>query len=168
MLPIILGLDGPTLTDADRDRIDRYQPAGFILFTRNIVDAAQTRALTDELRERCEHSPLIGIDNEGGRVWRTAGLGPTPPNAALFGAKATSTVAVPTTVVNRKRVCRRRRAQETWWDLVKGGLLSLSFSNVFGELSLLIVHQRGSDNLETAQLPTRMYAVHFTGVQIYC
>ena len=89
MLPIILGLDGPTLTDADRDRIDRYQPAGFILFTRNIVDAAQTRALTDELRERCEHSPLIGIDNEGGRVWRTAGLGPTPPNAALFGAKAT-------------------------------------------------------------------------------
>ncbi|MDQ8192136.1 glycoside hydrolase family 3 N-terminal domain-containing protein [Roseibacillus persicicus] len=89
MLPLILGLEGPTLTDADRDRIAKWQPAGFILFTRNIVDASQTRALTDELRELSEHSPIIGIDNEGGRVWRTAGLCPTPPNAATFGEKGT-------------------------------------------------------------------------------
>lgn len=89
MLPIILGLDGLTLSDADRGRIARHQPFGFILFSRNIADAAQTRALTDELKVLCEHEPLIGIDNEGGRVWRTASLGPTPPNAALFGAKAT-------------------------------------------------------------------------------
>ncbi|MBK1835687.1 glycoside hydrolase family 3 protein [Roseibacillus ishigakijimensis] len=87
MLPLILGLDGPALTSADRDRIARWQPAGFILFTRNIVDASQTRTLTDELRALSDHSPLIGIDNEGGRVWRTAGLGPTPPDAATFGQK---------------------------------------------------------------------------------
>lgn len=87
MLPLILGLDGPTLTQADRDRIARHQPTGYILFTRNIVDSAQTRALTDELRNLSEHTPLIGIDNEGGRVWRTSGLGPTPPDAATFGGK---------------------------------------------------------------------------------
>lgn len=88
MLPLILGLDGPTLTTADRERIARHQPAGFILFTRNIESAAQTRALTDQLRELTEGElPLIGIDNEGGRVWRTSGLGPVPPDASTFGTK---------------------------------------------------------------------------------
>ncbi|MDP0490025.1 MAG: glycoside hydrolase family 3 N-terminal domain-containing protein [Verrucomicrobiota bacterium JB023] len=89
MLPIILGLDGPRLTEADRERISRHQPAGFILFTRNVTDAPQVRALTDELRDLSEHPCLIGIDNEGGRVWRTADLGPTPPDAATFASKAT-------------------------------------------------------------------------------
>ena len=87
MLPLILGLEGPNLTSSDLARITQYQPAGYILFTRNIVSASQTRELTDALREHSEHSPLIGIDNEGGRVWRTSGLGPTPPGAATFGTK---------------------------------------------------------------------------------
>ena len=87
MLPLILGLEGPTLTDADRERIARYQPTGYILFTRNIVSAHQTRELTDKLRELSDQPPLIGIDNEGGRVWRTSGLGPTPPDASTFGTK---------------------------------------------------------------------------------
>ena len=87
MLPLILGLEGPSLTNTDRERIARHQPAGYILFTRNIVTTNQTRTLTDELRDLSEHSPLIGIDNEGGRVWRTSGLGPTPPDASTFGTK---------------------------------------------------------------------------------
>jgi len=84
MLPIIIGLEGLTLTSADRQRIEQHQPAGYILFSRNIENAEQVRALTDELRTLTPHLPFIGIDNEGGRVWRTAGLGPTPPNAAAF------------------------------------------------------------------------------------
>lgn len=87
MLPLILGLEGPDLTAGDRERIARYQPTGFILFTRNIESAEQTRALTDELRTLSDHDPLISIDNEGGRVWRTAGLGPTPPDAATFATR---------------------------------------------------------------------------------
>ncbi len=87
MLPLILGLEGPSLSNADRERITGHQPAGYILFTRNIVSAEQTRALTDELRDLSDHHPLIGIDNEGGRVWRTSGLGPTPPDAATFSTK---------------------------------------------------------------------------------
>ena len=85
MLPLILGLDGPSLTTADLERIAKYQPAGYILFTRNIVNASQTRELTDALREHTQHPPLISIDNEGGRVWRTSGLGPIPADAATFG-----------------------------------------------------------------------------------
>jgi beta-N-acetylhexosaminidase len=87
MLPLILGLEGPELTTGDRDRIAKYQPAGFVLFTKNIVTPGQTRALTDELRSLSEEPPLIAIDNEGGRVWRTAGLGQTPPNAATIATK---------------------------------------------------------------------------------
>ncbi|MEM9080780.1 MAG: glycoside hydrolase family 3 N-terminal domain-containing protein [Verrucomicrobiota bacterium] len=88
MLPIILGLDGPELTSADRHRISAHQPAGYILFSRNIISAQQTRQLTDQLRELSDHPPRIAIDNEGGRVWRTSTLGPTPPDAATFATKA--------------------------------------------------------------------------------
>ena len=65
----------------------KLQPGGFILFTRNIVDPWQTRQLTDSLRELCEETPLIAIDNEGGRVWRTAPFSPASPSAAILSGQ---------------------------------------------------------------------------------
>lgn len=56
-------------------------PGGFILFTRNIVTPEQTRQLTDDLRDLCGPEVFICIDNEGGRVWRTAPFGHSPPSA---------------------------------------------------------------------------------------
>ena len=50
MLPLILGLSGPDLTDDERAFLREAAPAGFILFGRNVADPAQLRALTDELR----------------------------------------------------------------------------------------------------------------------
>ncbi|MBD3763044.1 beta-N-acetylhexosaminidase, partial [Rhizorhabdus sp.] len=46
-------------------------PAGFILFKRNVADPAQLRALTDSLRELSGRADVpILIDQEGGRVAR--------------------------------------------------------------------------------------------------
>jgi beta-N-acetylhexosaminidase len=71
MTPLILGLAGPALTDAERAFFADVDPAGYILFRRNVVDRAQLAALTDALRALAGRDDLpILIDQEGGRVAR--------------------------------------------------------------------------------------------------
>ncbi|HEX7872431.1 MAG TPA: beta-N-acetylhexosaminidase [Sphingobium sp.] len=71
MKPVIFGLSGETLTMEERAFFREADPAGYILFRRNIVDREQLRALTDELRALAGRDDLlIMIDQEGGRVAR--------------------------------------------------------------------------------------------------
>jgi beta-N-acetylhexosaminidase len=71
MTPLILGLAGPALTDAERGFFRDVAPAGFILFKRNVISRAQVKALTDELRTIAGRDDVpILIDQEGGRVAR--------------------------------------------------------------------------------------------------
>jgi beta-N-acetylhexosaminidase len=79
---LFLGVPGPELTPEDAALFRRIQPGGFILFTRNMVSAAQTRKLTDDLRDLCDLDPFIAVDQEGGRVTRTREFTPIPPSAA--------------------------------------------------------------------------------------
>ena len=79
---LFLGVPGPELTPEDAALYRRIQPGGFILFTRNMVSAAQTRKLTDDLRDLCKEDPFIAVDQEGGRVTRTREFTPIPPSAA--------------------------------------------------------------------------------------
>ena len=86
MLPVIAGVEGMTLSPRERELFTRLQPAGYILFSRNIEDAEQVRELTDELRQiSCDvGDPIIAIDQEGGRVVRTAAIGVQLPAAATL------------------------------------------------------------------------------------
>jgi beta-N-acetylhexosaminidase len=69
--PLILGLAGPELGEAERGFFTDVAPAGYILFLRNIVDRTQLRRLTDDLRTLAGRDDLpILIDQEGGRVVR--------------------------------------------------------------------------------------------------
>ena len=88
MTPAIFGLAGEFLTPMERDFFRESQPFGFILFGRNVVNRAQLRALTDELRSLVGRQNLpILIDQEGGRVARLqAPEWPSYPPAAVFGA----------------------------------------------------------------------------------
>jgi len=71
MKPVIFGLSGLALTPAERSFFTAAEPAGYILFKRNIENRAQVRALTDSLREMSGRDDLpILIDQEGGRVAR--------------------------------------------------------------------------------------------------
>ena len=71
MTPAIFGLSGPVLTDDERAFFREADPAGYILFARNVEDRAQLRALTDDLRAiHGRERLLISIDQEGGRVAR--------------------------------------------------------------------------------------------------
>jgi beta-N-acetylhexosaminidase len=71
MTPAIFGLSGPVLNSAERAFFRDADPAGYILFGRNIENRAQLRALTDSLREiHGREKTFICIDQEGGRVSR--------------------------------------------------------------------------------------------------
>ena len=83
---LLLGIEGPELTAAERARFHKLRPAGYILFSRNIESPEQTRALTDELREFDTLDPIIAIDQEGGRVTRTKEIAPALPSAVELAA----------------------------------------------------------------------------------
>ena len=71
MIAAIFGLSGLDLSAEERDFFREAEPAGYILFGRNLADKAQVRALTDSLRALHGRDDLpIMIDQEGGRVQR--------------------------------------------------------------------------------------------------
>lgn len=71
MVPAIFGLSGLTLSEDERAFFRDADPAGYILFGRNIDSREQVRALTDSLRTIHGRDRLfVCIDQEGGRVAR--------------------------------------------------------------------------------------------------
>jgi beta-N-acetylhexosaminidase len=71
MKPAIFGLAAETLTADEGAFFREADPAGYILFKRNIASPGQLRALTDDLRGLAGRDDLlIMIDQEGGRVAR--------------------------------------------------------------------------------------------------
>ncbi|HUD93807.1 beta-N-acetylhexosaminidase [Sphingobium sp.] len=86
MKPVIFGLAGKTLSPDERAFFAEAEPAGYILFKRNIADRAQLRALTDDLRSiHGRDDLLIMIDQEGGRVTRMQSpVWPSFPPGAIF------------------------------------------------------------------------------------
>jgi beta-N-acetylhexosaminidase len=67
----IFGLAGTTLSPDEAAFFREADPAGYIIFKRNVADRAQLRALTDSLRtlHGRDDVPIL-IDQEGGRVQR--------------------------------------------------------------------------------------------------
>ncbi len=75
-----IGFDGTTFGPALRRLVASVRPGGVILFSRNLLDPGQIRALTDALYRALPVPPFIALDQEGGRVNRLKGIvGPTPP-----------------------------------------------------------------------------------------
>ncbi len=68
---IIVDPIGPVLTDDERALYAREKPAGFILFQRSCIDAAQITALVADLRATVGRDDIpVLIDQEGGSVAR--------------------------------------------------------------------------------------------------
>ena len=94
-LAAIFGCSGLTLSHRERAFFKDSDPAGFILFARNVESPEQVRALVRELRG-CAGRPdaFMLIDQEGGRVAR---LGPphwrAAPAAGRFADLATRDMA---------------------------------------------------------------------------
>jgi beta-N-acetylhexosaminidase len=117
VVPAIFGLSGHRLTDDERAFFRDADPAGYILFGRNIDTVEQVRALTDALRAlHGRERLLICIDQEGGRVARMRPpIWPEYPAAAAFDrlydlAPASAIAAM------------RANAEALGWDLAVAGI----------------------------------------------
>lgn len=69
MGPLVLDIEGITLTDNDRRRIAHPLCGMVILFTRNYQDRSQLKSLCDAIHA-INPQVLIAVDHEGGRVQR--------------------------------------------------------------------------------------------------
>ena len=78
---ILMGVLGTELDAKTAAIIREVQPAGFILFGRNIKTAPQLRKLIDDLYSEVTLRPIVTIDQEGGRVSRLKECGSEPPSA---------------------------------------------------------------------------------------
>ena len=67
---VIFGCKGPKLTEVEFNFFKETLPFGFILFSRNIVNAKQVYELCLSLRDAVGWYAPILIDQEGGRVQR--------------------------------------------------------------------------------------------------
>jgi beta-N-acetylhexosaminidase len=82
--PVFLGVEGVSLTAADRERLCHPLVGGAILFARNFEAPRQLEALTKDIRAARTPSLLIAVDHEGGRVQRfRAGFSVLPPMRTL-------------------------------------------------------------------------------------
>ena len=86
MTPAIFGLSGLVLSADERAFFREADPAGYIIFGRNVESPQQLRALTDSLRAiHGREKLLITIDQEGGRVQRMKPpVWPAYPAGAAF------------------------------------------------------------------------------------
>jgi beta-N-acetylhexosaminidase len=68
--PIIIGIAGSVLTESEQSWLTELRPYGVILFSRNIDNPSQLKALCTSLRQILGDDVVIVIDQEGGRVQR--------------------------------------------------------------------------------------------------
>src|SRR6266849_10691752 len=79
---LIIGFDGTVMSPGLATLLTRLQPAGVILFARNITGGEQTYKLLKECRA-CVSTPLFTcVDMEGGRVDRFRNVTGSSPSAA--------------------------------------------------------------------------------------
>jgi len=85
---LVIGFDGTQVSAELCSLLKRIQPAGVILFARNIANAEQTCRLLKECQAGVSTPLFTCVDMEGGRVDRFRDvLGPSPSAAEVFATR---------------------------------------------------------------------------------
>lgn len=85
---LAVGFEGTAISSPLARLLARIQPAGVILFARNIVNAQQTHRLLTDCQAQVRQALFTMVDLEGGKVDRFRHLmGPTPSAAEVFATQ---------------------------------------------------------------------------------
>jgi len=68
--PVMIDVEGLTLTPAEKEKINHPNTGAVILFSRNYSSPEQIASLVNSIREARNGDILIAVDQEGGRVQR--------------------------------------------------------------------------------------------------
>ncbi len=88
---LIIGFDGTEMSPRLASLLTKIQPAGVILFARNIISAEQTHTLLRECQKRVTTPLFTCVDLEGGTVDRfrnVLGSAPSPAEVFATGSRA--------------------------------------------------------------------------------
>src|SRR5262249_50812399 len=84
---LIIGFDGTEMSNGLACLLERIQPAGVILFARNLVNADQTFKLLKDCQKRVATPLFRCVDLEGGKVDRLRNVvGPAPSAAEVHAS----------------------------------------------------------------------------------
>ena len=87
--PVMLDIEGLSLSPADRDLLREPAVGGVILFARNFESVEQVADLITEIRALRRPPLLVAVDHEGGRVQRfREGFTHVPPMRRTSRSKA--------------------------------------------------------------------------------
>ena len=90
---LIIGFDGTEMSPHLASLLTRIQPAGVILFARNITSAEQTHRLLRDCQKHVSTPLFTCVDLEGGTVDRFRNvLGPAPSPAQVFATGAANSI----------------------------------------------------------------------------
>lgn len=67
---LIVGFDGPRLTESCKNFLTQWDLGGVILFRRNLESLEQVASLNTLIDETAKVPPIISVDHEGGNVFR--------------------------------------------------------------------------------------------------
>ena len=85
---MIISIPGQVLTEDLKDKLLALQPAGVIIFDKNISSREQVKELTVALKDLLGDDLIISIDQEGGKVERLRKISPSIPSSAALGRAA--------------------------------------------------------------------------------
>jgi len=67
---LVVGFDGPKVTESLKNFLEQWDLGGVILFKRNIESLEQLQRLNQTIYDLSQQPPIISVDHEGGRVFR--------------------------------------------------------------------------------------------------
>ncbi len=94
MGPVLIDLEGVTLTQLEQEKIKHPNTGAVILFSRNYTDPEQISRLINSIRRSRDADILIAVDQEGGRVQRfQQGFSRLPPASSFANSSVSAEMA---------------------------------------------------------------------------
>jgi len=109
----LIGIPGPEIDSETERTLREVKPGAVILFSKNIVDAVQVRALVDDIQRVLGYKPAVAIDQEGGIVSRLRDGFSVSPGAMAIAA----TGSTENSFIVGKILAREMNAIGVSWNL---------------------------------------------------